>query len=208
MISDWVPISVLKSGNTNSKQACVPVGLYYTILHTSTSLSYCYKLNQMMSQILKAVVTFLLFSFSLSQSLENPHKITICASRSAGGAANQRSFLHPTRTKSTLALSSSQQTAQSSPLHIPRGGGYLPAGWNPFGYGVTDLGHEFLKFEGSRDSDVGRFLASLKSGRKKQNTLKEQWIEIVRVSKSGQSMRILRTLDDLIAFCLKAGFLD
>ena len=164
----------------------------------------------MMSKILKAAVTLLLFSFSLSQSLENPHKITpLCASRSAGGATNnQRTFLHSTRTKSTLPLSSSKHNAQSCPLNIPRGGGYLPAGWNPFGYGVTDLGHEFLKFEGSRDSDVGRFLASLKSGRKKQNTLKEQWIEIVRVSKSGQSMRILRTLDDLIAFCLKAGFLD
>jgi len=154
----------------------------------------------MMPKNLKAAVSLLLFSFALSQSLENPHKITpLCASQT---------FLHPTRTKATLPLSISQQKAQSSPLNIPRGGGYLPAGWNPFGYGVTDLGLEFLTFEGSLDSDVGRFLASLKSGRKKQTTLKEQWIEIVRVSKSGQSMRILRTLNDLIAFCLKAGFLD
>jgi hypothetical protein len=93
-------------------------------------------------------------------------------------------------------------------IEISRGGGYLPAGWNPFGYAITDLGLEYLKFEGSLDSDVGRFLASLKSGRKKHKIIREQWVEIVRVSKTGQSMRILRTLDDLIVFCIKAGFLD
>lgn len=93
-------------------------------------------------------------------------------------------------------------------VRIPRGGGYIPAGWNPFGYFITPLGLKFLEFDGSLDSDIGRFLASLKSGRKKRSALREQWLEIVRVSKSGQSMRILRRLDDLIEFCIKAGFLE
>mmetsp|Transcript_34479 Transcript_34479/g.46177 ORF Transcript_34479/g.46177 Transcript_34479/m.46177 type:complete len:158 (-) Transcript_34479:254-727(-) len=111
-------------------------------------------------------------------------------------------------------LGNKQKTAQSIANAVPvvqisRGGGLpVPAGWNPFGYAITDLGLKFLSFEGTLDSDIGRFLASLKSGRKTQQTLKDQWLEIVRVSKKGQSMRIYRTLDDLIDFCLKAGFID
>ena len=85
----------------------------------------------------------------------------------------------------------------------------FPSGYHPMGYGLTDLGKQFLDFDGSLDSDIGRFLASLKSGkRKSQSVLKEQWLEVVRVSKQGQSMRVYRQLDDLIAFCLKAGFID
>ena len=80
--------------------------------------------------------------------------------------------------------------------------------YNPFGYGLTELGKQYLRFNGSAESDVGRFLSTLKSGRKKQATIKEQWLEIVRVSKQGQSMRIYRTLDDMIEFCLSAGFID
>ena len=83
----------------------------------------------------------------------------------------------------------------------------IPAGYNPFGYRITELGDSFLEFEGSLDSDVGRFLASLKT-RKKLAELKSQWLEIVRVSKSSQTMRIYRTIDDLIAFCIKARLLD
>ena len=106
---------------------------------------------------------------------------------------------------SYLDLKLTSQTRQA--IRVPRGGGLL-AGYNPFGFKITQLGLDFLDFDGSLDSDVGRFLASLKSSRKKRGVIKEQWVEIVRVSKSGQSMRILRTLDDLIAFCLSAGFLD
>ena len=85
----------------------------------------------------------------------------------------------------------------------------FPAGYNPLGYGLTSLGKEFLEFEGSLDSDVGRFLSTLKSGqRKSKSVMKEQWLEIVRVSKKGQSMRIYRGLDELIEFCLRAGFID
>jgi hypothetical protein len=93
-----------------------------------------------------------------------------------------------------------------------RGGAALnpfPSGYNPMGYGLTDLGKQFLGFDGSLDCDVGRFLASLKSGkRKSKSVMKEQWLEVVRVSKQGQSMRVYRQLDELIAFCLKAGFID
>jgi hypothetical protein len=91
-----------------------------------------------------------------------------------------------------------------------RGGGIsalIPAGYHPFGYKITKLGESFLEFQGSLDSDVGRFLASLKS-RKKLSELKSQWLEILRVSKTAQTMRIYRTLDDLIAFCITARLLD
>uniref|UniRef100_A0A7S2M921 Uncharacterized protein n=1 Tax=Skeletonema marinoi TaxID=267567 RepID=A0A7S2M921_9STRA len=98
---------------------------------------------------------------------------------------------------------------------LPRGGAAaaalnpFPSGYNPFGYGLTDLGKEYLSYDGSLDSDVGRFLSSLKSGKRKSApVLKEQWLEVVRVSKQGQSMRIYRKLDELISFCLKAGFID
>lgn len=89
-----------------------------------------------------------------------------------------------------------------------RGGGLIPAGWNPFGYKISDLGLRYLEFDGSLDSDVGRFLASLKSERKTFATMKSQWLEVLRVSKTGQSMRIYRKLQELIDFCLKAGLID
>jgi len=96
---------------------------------------------------------------------------------------------------------------------IERGGGFglsrfVPAGYNPFGYKISELGLKFLELDGSLNSDVGRFLASVKASRKRFDTIKSQWIEIVRVSKAGQSMRIYRNLEDLIAFCLKAKLLD
>jgi hypothetical protein len=90
---------------------------------------------------------------------------------------------------------------------VDRGGGWVPAGYNPFGYQITELGEQFLSFEGSLDSDIGRFLASVKQ-RKSKTTIQGQWLEIVRASKQGQSMRIYRSLEDFIDFCLKAGFLS
>ena len=93
------------------------------------------------------------------------------------------------------------------PFVIPRGGGIIPGGYNPFGYRITALGEEFLKFEGSSDSDVGRLLTTLRK-RKKFQAIKEQWLEVLRVSKSGQSMRIYRLLKELLDFAVKAGFVD
>ena len=91
-----------------------------------------------------------------------------------------------------------------------RGGGqyFIPAGWNPFGYKITTLGETFLAFDGSLDSDVGRFLASLKTTRKRFATLKGQWLEVLRVSKTGQSMRIYKQLNELLQFCLQTGLID
>ena len=86
--------------------------------------------------------------------------------------------------------------------------GSILSGWNPFGYALTALGLEFLEWNGSLDSDIGRFLASFKSGRKRESAIKDQWLEIVRVSKKGQSMRIYRNIDKLSEFCLNAGFLS
>ena len=83
----------------------------------------------------------------------------------------------------------------------------IPAGYHPLGYKISDLGIKFLEFDGSLDSDVGRFLASLKQ-RKSTAALKAQWMEILRVSKKGQSMRIYRQLQDLTDFCLQAGFIN
>ena len=97
---------------------------------------------------------------------------------------------------------------------IPRGGAAafgFPAGWHPFGYALSELGQRYLAFEGSRDGDVGKFLSSTLSGRKSRKTwneLREYWREITRYSKKRQSMRIYRTIDDLIDFCLDAGFID
>ena len=106
----------------------------------------------------------------------------------------------------------SNQSYYDSNLPSLRGGGAVnvfPAGYNPFGHSLTELGERFLSFEGSLDSDLGKFLSTLKGGKRKSvATLKEQWQEITRVSKKGQSMRIWRTLDDIIEFCLKAGFID
>jgi hypothetical protein len=90
-----------------------------------------------------------------------------------------------------------------------RGGGIIPPGYNPFGYKITPLGERFLEFGPTcLESDVGRFLASLKTKRKTISVIQTQWLEIVRVSKTGQSMRIYRTLQDLIDFCLAARLID
>jgi len=96
----------------------------------------------------------------------------------------------------------------------------FPSGYHPFGYGITDLGRSYLEFDGSIDSDIGKFLSTFKGGasdggggsgsgkRKSTATMKDQWLEIVRVAKTGQSMRIYRRLDEIVDFCIKAGFLD
>lgn len=75
------------------------------------------------------------------------------------------------------------------------------------GYYITELGVEFLSYEGSLDSDVGRFLASLKARRITVANLKASWLEIVRVSKTAQSLRIYRRFDELLKFCLRAGLI-
>jgi len=114
------------------------------------------------------------------------------------------------RYRSTTTRTTPRHPSVNSDIVLDlRGGGwlFLPAGWNPFGYKVTALGEAFLKYEGSTDGDVGRFLASVKE-RKTKAALKQNWIEVVRVAKTAKAMRIWRQLDDLISFCLRAGFLD
>jgi hypothetical protein len=91
---------------------------------------------------------------------------------------------------------------------IPRGGGWIPAGYHPMGYKISKLGVNFLDFDGSLESDIGRFLASMKSSRKTTAALKEQWLEVMRVSKQGQAMRIYRKLKELLEFCLACGLID
>ena len=119
-------------------------------------------------------------------------------------------------------MTSSFNEGLSSVERVPRGGGALGgagalhgslgsfmAGMNPFGYKITELGEQYLSYEGSLDGDIGRFLASLKNGQRKRfKALKSQWMEVVRVAKTRQAMRIYRTLEELIDFCLKAGFIE
>ena len=105
-------------------------------------------------------------------------------------------------------------------ISIQRGGGgggggffskifRFPSGYNPFGYKITEFGELFLTFDGSLECDVGRFLASLKGpNRKTISTIKSQWLEVLRVSKSGQTMRIYRQINELLDFCLQAGFIN
>lgn len=124
-----------------------------------------------------------------------------------GYDGHEKNIASPLPSQPATSMSQLETRNLSQALQIRAGTSWIPAGYHPFGYGLTELGHEFLKFEGSLTSDIGRFLASLKTGRKKRKVLKEQWLEVVRVSKTGQSMRILRTLDDLIAFCVKVGFI-
>jgi hypothetical protein len=127
-------------------------------------------------------------------------------------------LLHEKRERAFLLENTSIATKDTSTTYdyswkdVERGGGFglsslVPAGYNPFGYQITELGKKFLGFDGSLDSDIGRFLASVKT-RKRFDGIKSQWLEILRVSKVGQSMRIYRSLKELIAFCLEAGFLD
>lgn len=127
-------------------------------------------------------------------------------------------LLHEKRDRAFLLESTSTAPKDTSTTYnyswkdVERGGGFglsslVPAGYNPFGYKITELGKKFLTFDGSLDSDIGRFLASVKT-RKRFDGIKSQWLEILRVSKVGQSMRIYRKLQELIDFCLKAGFLD
>jgi len=112
------------------------------------------------------------------------------------------------------SASDGTQTKHAILISSLRGGGAaalnpFPAGYNPFGYKLTALGKTFLEFDGSLDSDVGRFLSTLKGGKRKtRSVMKEQWLEIVRVSKKAQSMRIYRRLDEMIDFCSKNGFVD
>jgi len=118
---------------------------------------------------------------------------------------------YPRASFSTTATSpSSSAFAVASTLRGGGGGGFffIPAGWNPLGYKITPLGDECLKFDGALAGDLGRFLASLKAGRKRTKALKASWLEILRASKTGQAMRIYRNLDDFILFSLRAGLID
>jgi hypothetical protein len=109
--------------------------------------------------------------------------------------------------KATRQASKAAEISLVSSTNVRGGSWIVPSGWNPFGYQITSLGQEFLSYEGSLDSDIGRFLASLRE-RKRFAAIKSNWLEVLRVSKSGQSMRIYKKLSELIQFCLRAGFID
>eukprot|EP00934_Nitzschia_sp_Nitz4_P001029 Nitzschia sp. Nitz4//scaffold65_size103378//19010//19339//NITZ4_004457-RA/size103378-exonerate_protein2genome-gene-0.1-mRNA-1//1//CDS//3329556213//1029//frame0 len=88
-------------------------------------------------------------------------------------------------------------------------GKLFPSGYHPLGYKVTPLGQKYLEFGSTcLNSDVGRLLASIRSKRKSLSVLQMEWLEIVRVSHKGQAMRVYRSLEALIEFCLEAGLID
>lgn len=107
----------------------------------------------------------------------------------------------------TVPLFASSARTHSKVATTLRGGGLIPAGYNPFGYKITELGEQFLSLEGSMDSDIGRFLSSLKK-RKTLASLRQNWLEVVKVAKTAQAMRITRKLDEYIAFCLAANLIN
>jgi hypothetical protein len=157
-------------------------------------------------------------SFGGANEMNQPHR-TISQqelSMSFATSSNLRHlnqfFREPENSKSSTVSALNVDNSQVFVINsFPRGGGgissLIPPGYHPFGYKITELGTQFLEFEGSLDSDVGRFLASVKK-RKQLAELKAQWLEILRVAKSAQTMRIYRTMDELISFCIKARLLD
>jgi hypothetical protein len=155
------------------------------------------------------------------------HAITLLATISSfwriSVATNDCSSVAPPRSPSaipkpaTADLAFLPKQSKSSSFHpavlltarsVRGGASLVPAGWNPWGYTITETGKAFLAFGGSESCDVGRFLASLKSGRKRRSTLKAAWLEIVRHAKTGQAMRIYRNIDELLKFCLKTGMIN
>jgi hypothetical protein len=160
-----------------------------------------------------AVLLCLLLNLSFGTS---KHVSTPTATGGATHGLLHETFTRMTRLSPSVGTIQAQSTARTCSTStggwntVPRGGGsyFIPAGWNPFGYKITTLGETFLSFDGSLDGDVGRVLASLKSGRKSMAAMKAQWLEVVRVSKSGQTMRVYRQLQELIDFCLRAGLID
>uniref|UniRef100_A0A7S2WTW5 Uncharacterized protein n=1 Tax=Rhizochromulina marina TaxID=1034831 RepID=A0A7S2WTW5_9STRA len=112
---------------------------------------------------------------------------------------------------SAIGCSLGRPVAQAV-LDVPRGGASWFAGMHPFGYKLSALGAQFLELEGARNCDVGRFLASFKStlkgGRKTTSAIKSEWLELVRYAKTGEASRIYRTVDTLLAFVVKAGFIE
>jgi hypothetical protein len=141
-------------------------------------------------------------------------KTSIPASKSksepSAPAISSKSFTKQLLSSMRSQTSEKETISEDSVSQVSRGGAswrLIPAGWNPFGYKLSELGEEFLNFEGALDCDVGRFLASLRE-RKRLHTLKGQWLEVVRVAKTGQAMRIYRNIDDLLRFCLRTGLIN
>lgn len=126
--------------------------------------------------------------------------LLLCACASATGKSS--SFVESCPSKHVYKTSTTTIATE-----LLRGGGFIPAGWNPFGYKISKRGEQYLTFGGALDGDVGRFLSTLKA-RKTFAALKLQWVEIVKVTKTGQTMRIYRRIDDLLKFCLEAGLID
>lgn len=109
-----------------------------------------------------------------------------------------------------LFVGDQTERSRTSKLIDIRGGDgswWIPSGYHPYGYQITPLGEEFLSFQGSLDCDLGRFLASLKQ-RKTTYALKTAWLEVVRNSKTGQSMNVYKSIDEMIKYCLKAKLID
>jgi len=139
--------------------------------------------------------------FSSAKSIKQTRVDHLATDHSKGNIFHRRQHF-PKRDLDTLATVATLRGGSAGGFF------FIPAGWNPLGYKITELGEEFLSFEGVLDGDLGRFLASLKAGRRRTKALKQSWLEIVRASKTGQAMRIYRQLDDLLLFSLKAGLIN
>jgi hypothetical protein len=137
-------------------------------------------------------------------------KHAFAVSSSSAHSISAKHHYKPIGESTALDISANQfDSSTSIAIDSLRGGAYLlPAGWNPMGYKITALGEQFLSLGDSLECDVGRFIASLKTNRKRRSTIKDSWLEIVRASKTGQAMRIYRSIDELLDFCIKTGLID
>jgi hypothetical protein len=174
---------------------CSEQPYYYTVTWTM-------KLSPVSALCCCCMLFFLQPSYA-SNGFQNPIPNTFVREVSVIDKNSKMDILHHSHTVPLSVLTNINVVLTT------RGGSLIPAGYNPFGYKITALGEQFLEIhKNCLESDVGRFIASLKSKRKTFATLQQEWLEIVRVSKSGQIMRIYRTMKDMIEFCLAARLID
>ena len=159
---------------------------------------------------------FMLLFYPICHIFIHPQTVVavrICWTHSASASYNDKAvgrlILHDNDIDNDRNSVNQLDSSGAIAIESLRGGAYLlPAGWNPMGYKITALGEQFLSLGDSLECDVGRFIASLKASRKRLSTIKDSWLEIVRASKKGQAMRIYRSIDELIDFCIKTGLID
>ncbi|KAL3758181.1 hypothetical protein ACHAWU_004819 [Discostella pseudostelligera] len=102
-------------------------------------------------------IVLLLSLFTLAKGNYRVGVGGFAASVSASSTSRNDNSVNANKSRNTYFLSARGGAAALNPF---------PEGYNPFGYNLTALGKTFLEFDGSLDSDVGRFLSTLKGGKR------------------------------------------